>query len=145
MSNTTSNTRHLQIDGMTGDACVQKVTTALNSVKGVTTKSVQVGSATITCDDLSKCAGAIGALGAAGFKSRESLAPPAATAANGTPATAAKANALPETAAAKAGQEMASEGAGGAIGGKTTGTNIGAPPHVVTPGKSLDEARAAAV
>ena len=47
---TQSQTRTLEIDGMTGDACFKKVTGALKEVSGVETQSVKVGSATIKCD-----------------------------------------------------------------------------------------------
>lgn len=59
--------RTLKIDGMTGDACVQKVKTALGNVSGVTTNSVQVGSAAITCDQ-SQCEAASAAVNTAGYK-----------------------------------------------------------------------------
>lgn len=61
----------LEIDGMTGDACVTKVTGALKNVQGVTTRSVKVGSATITSDQKA-CAAACSAITNAGYKARES-------------------------------------------------------------------------
>jgi len=79
--------RTLEIDGMTGDACVQKVKTALGTVSGVTTNSVQVGSAAITCDQ-PQCEAASAAVTSAGYKN---ILSPAADAA--TPGTAPKADA----------------------------------------------------
>jgi len=67
----TTTTRTLDIDGMTGDSCVQKVTGALKGVHGVTTQSVKVGAATIGADS-SGCSAACSAIGNAGFKARES-------------------------------------------------------------------------
>jgi len=68
--------RTLKIDGMTGDACVQKVKTALGTVSGVTTDSVQVGSASITCEQ-SQCEAASAAVNTAGYKNTLSAAPSA--------------------------------------------------------------------
>lgn len=70
MESTTPSNRTLEIDGMHGEACVQKVTGALKGVRGVTTQSVQVGSANITADDTA-CSAACGAVGASGYKVRE--------------------------------------------------------------------------
>jgi copper chaperone len=44
------NTLNLAIDGMHCGACVRRVTSALQSVEGVTAKSVEVGSAEIVFD-----------------------------------------------------------------------------------------------
>ncbi len=66
----TSKSHTLTIDGMTGDVCVQSVTGALQSVPGVTTQSVKVGSAVISCD-AAACTAACAAIGKAGFKARE--------------------------------------------------------------------------
>lgn len=70
MESTTPSNRTLEIDGMHGEACVQKVTSALKGVRGVTTQSVQVGSANITADETA-CSAACGAVGASGYKVRE--------------------------------------------------------------------------
>jgi copper chaperone CopZ len=70
MNTTTSTTRTLEIDGMTGDTCVKKVTGALHEVQDVATHSVKVGSATIGADQKG-CDAACGAIGKAGFKARE--------------------------------------------------------------------------
>ena len=45
------NTLSFNIDGMGCGSCVQKVRTALGSIRGVTVGSVKVGSATVTLDD----------------------------------------------------------------------------------------------
>lgn len=65
-----SSSRVLDIDGMSGDACIQKVNTALNGVHGVTSQCVKVGSATFGADQPAYDA-ARAAIGVAGFKSRE--------------------------------------------------------------------------
>ena len=65
-TNATSKT--IQIDGMHGDACVQKVTAALKHVPGVTTKSVSVGSAMVEADQAG-CDAACAAINKAGYKS----------------------------------------------------------------------------
>lgn len=70
METTATSTRTLEIDGMTGDACVQKVTGALKGVQNVSTKSVKVGGATIGADQAG-CDAACAAVGAAGYKTRE--------------------------------------------------------------------------
>lgn len=70
MQTSTATARTLEIDGMTGDACVQKATGVLKSVQGVTTQSVKVGSATIQADQTA-CDAACATLGRAGFQSRE--------------------------------------------------------------------------
>lgn len=76
MESATITTRTLDIDGMSGDTCVQKVTGALKNVQGVTTQSVKVGAATIGSDQAG-CTAACTALGTAGFKSRERASTPA--------------------------------------------------------------------
>ena len=45
-----NNTLNLAIEGMHCGACVRRVTSALQSVEGVTVKSVEVGSAEIDFD-----------------------------------------------------------------------------------------------
>jgi len=72
MESSPKTTRTLQIDGMTGDACVQKVTGALKSVHGVSTQSVKVGGATIGADQTG-CNAACAAIDSVGFKSREGI------------------------------------------------------------------------
>lgn len=59
----------IQIDGMTSDACIQKVRSALVGVSGVTTDSVKIGTAHIRADKAGSDA-ARAAIGAAGFKVR---------------------------------------------------------------------------
>lgn len=68
--NAGANSRTIEIDGMSGDACVQKVTGALKGVQGVTTKTVKVGSATIEADQAG-CAAACSSIGKAGYKARD--------------------------------------------------------------------------
>jgi len=82
--------RNLKIDGMTGDTCVQKVKTALGTVSGVTTNSVQVGSAAITCDQ-AQCDAASAAVSTAGFKNTLSAATNSALPKNASTANAPKA------------------------------------------------------
>lgn len=67
----TTNNKTLEIKGMNGADCVQKVTGALNGVVGVNTQSVSVGSASITCDGQAKLDEACAAIKTAGFKARE--------------------------------------------------------------------------
>jgi copper chaperone CopZ len=70
MESATIAPRTLQIDGMTGDACVKKVTDSLKNVPGVTHPTVQLGAATITSDEAG-CKSACAAIGTAGFKAHE--------------------------------------------------------------------------
>lgn len=70
MTTATSMTRNIQIDNMTGDPCVQKVTGALKGVNGVTTQSVKVGHARIEADQ-SACDAACAAIGKVGYPGRE--------------------------------------------------------------------------
>lgn len=70
MNTATATTRTLKIDGMSGDACVKKVSGALKEVRDVTTQSVKVGSATIGSDEAG-CAAACAAIGRAGFKAHQ--------------------------------------------------------------------------
>lgn len=86
--NSPATTRTLKIDGMTGDACIAKVTGALKGVAGVTTHSVKVGSASIGADQ-NGCTAACAAIDGAGFKARagsETGAPKADQQAQGKPA-----------------------------------------------------------
>jgi copper chaperone CopZ len=64
---TATASRNLKIDGMSGDVCIQKVKDALGAVSGVTTSSVKVGSAAISCDQ-SQCEAASAAVAKAGYK-----------------------------------------------------------------------------
>jgi copper chaperone CopZ len=65
------NTLNLAIEGMHCGACVRRVTTALQSVEGVTVKSVEVGSAKIVFDAAETSAQDItGALDCTGFPAR---------------------------------------------------------------------------
>jgi len=69
---TQTQTRTLEIDGMSGDACVKKVTGALKAVANVETKSVSVGSATIKSDKAC-CNAACAAIKEAGFSAHEGV------------------------------------------------------------------------
>jgi copper chaperone CopZ len=69
-SNAAATDRSLTIDGMTGDACVAKVKSALNTVDGVVTKAVKVGSADIVADKTG-CDAACTCVTQAGFKTKE--------------------------------------------------------------------------
>jgi len=71
MTQTTTSSRTLAIDGMSGDACVTKVKDALKRVQNVATRAVTVGSATIDADDAG-CTAACSALGNAGYKAKSS-------------------------------------------------------------------------
>jgi len=62
---------HIQVEGMKGEACVQKVRGALAGVAGVTVDSVKVGSAEIHCKDDALCAKACSAVSDAGFRASE--------------------------------------------------------------------------
>jgi copper chaperone CopZ len=63
-------TRTLEIGGMSGDACVKKVTSALKDVNGVETHSVKVGSANIKSDKAG-CEAACAGIKHAGFTAHE--------------------------------------------------------------------------
>ncbi len=69
-SNSAAKQHSLAIDGMTGDACVAKVTSALKTVHGISTKEVNVGSATIVADQPG-CDAACNCVTRAGFKTHE--------------------------------------------------------------------------
>ena len=64
-------TRAIDIKGMTGDVCVGKVRDALEGLRGVETKSVEVGEAQIRCVDASACQAACAAIQAAGFEATD--------------------------------------------------------------------------
>ena len=70
METATNTTRRLDLEGMTGDDCVQEVTTALKGVPNVTTQSVKVGSAIIGTDQTG-CDAACSAINGAGYKACE--------------------------------------------------------------------------
>jgi copper chaperone CopZ len=74
MESATITNRTLDIAGMTGDECVQKVTGALKAATGVTTKSVKVGSATIGAD-AAGCSDACSRIEGVGYKAREHMGP----------------------------------------------------------------------
>lgn len=68
-------TRTIEISGMSGDPCVQKVIVALNRVSGVCIESVQVGRAVIGCVFPAAFVAACGAICYAGYRARERPAP----------------------------------------------------------------------
>ncbi|HEX2836978.1 MAG TPA: hypothetical protein VHN77_02500 [Phycisphaerales bacterium] len=70
MTTTTMTNRKLEIQGMTGDVCVKKVTAALKAVPDVYTQSVAVGSAAIRADETG-CGSACKAVSAAGYEAHE--------------------------------------------------------------------------
>lgn len=65
-----SSTHTLNIHGMSGDACVTKVTDTLKGVPNVTTHSVKVGTAVIASDQHA-CDAACKAVTGAGYKTHE--------------------------------------------------------------------------
>jgi copper chaperone CopZ len=71
----TTKTHAIRIDGMSGDACVQKVTAALQGVQGVTEVSVTVGTATFTTEEQAKTQEARAAIVASGYKIADRLPP----------------------------------------------------------------------
>ena len=79
---------NLEIEGMTGNACIQKVTTALKGVKGVEVDSVEKGNATIRCDSPELQKQACGAIKSAGFKATGSATRSSATPIGGKAQTA---------------------------------------------------------
>jgi copper chaperone CopZ len=70
METMTKSSRTIQIDGMTGDACTQKVTGALKAVRDIAVESVKVGSATINADKAGSQA-ACSAINGAGYRARD--------------------------------------------------------------------------
>ncbi len=62
--------RTLDIGGMAGSACVQRVWFALGDVRGIKTHAVSLGSAEIESDQAA-CDAACNAIGRAGYKPRE--------------------------------------------------------------------------
>jgi copper chaperone CopZ len=68
-------TRTIEIGGMSGDPCVQKVIVALNRVSGVRIESIQVGRAVIDCAFPAAFVAACGAICYAGYRARERPAP----------------------------------------------------------------------
>ena len=87
-SATQASDRTLSIDGMSGDACVTKVNSALRGLDGVVTKNVKVGSANINAD-IAGMTSACAAIDQAGYKAREKT----ATGSTGTSANNSAANA----------------------------------------------------
>lgn len=79
MNDSNNTSRTLEIDGMSGDVCVKKVTDALKAVPDVTTSSVKVGSAVIVADQHG-CSAACSGIDAAGYRARESAASKTASA-----------------------------------------------------------------
>ena len=71
MTTSAVSTRTLEIAGMTGDSCVNKIVAALRGISGVMTKAVKVGSASISADQAGTAA-AIASINASGFKAHES-------------------------------------------------------------------------
>ena len=71
MTVATKSSRTLQIDGMSGEDCCKKVTSALDGVSNVATHNVKVGSAKIEANDAG-CKDACRAIDGAGFKAHES-------------------------------------------------------------------------
>lgn len=65
-----SQTRTIEIDGMTGDSCISRITATVNAVDGVAVVSAELGSATITCDNPTRAHAACTAINAMGFKAR---------------------------------------------------------------------------
>jgi hypothetical protein len=63
-------TRTIQVDGMLGEGCVQKVSAALKRVSGITIDSVRVGEAVVVCLYPAALGNARAALLYAGFKPR---------------------------------------------------------------------------
>lgn len=109
---TTRNTRTLEISGMTGDVCVQKVTAALREVRGVSIQSVKVGRAVISADQAG-CVASCVATGSAGYTARAADIESSINRACG-PVDKACSDAKPEPTTASS--DMRNEGAGGAIG-----------------------------
>lgn len=71
MTVATKSNRTLQIDGMSGEDCVKKVTGALEGVSNVSTQHVKVGTAKIEADETG-CKDACKAIDGAGYKAHES-------------------------------------------------------------------------
>ncbi len=65
-----SKSRVLDIQGMKGDECCKSVTNALKGVNGVTTESVEVGTAKISCSNDAACDSACAAIGKSGFTAK---------------------------------------------------------------------------
>jgi len=110
MATMTTNTHTIDINGMSGETCVQKVKTALDGVDGVTTDSVRVGKAMIHCDTSTQCAAACSAINAAGYKAKEAQGSAGASTSNQPGDKPGSASGSPQS---KGGNEMMSEGGGG--------------------------------
>ena len=67
MESTTTSVKTIAIEGMTGDACCQKVKKALGNISGLKTESVKVGSATVHCENQGQFDQAATAINGAGF------------------------------------------------------------------------------
>jgi copper chaperone CopZ len=63
-------TRTILIEGMTSDACVQKVTAALKRVSGITIEAVRVGEAVIVCTYPAALSGARASILYAGYRAQ---------------------------------------------------------------------------
>jgi len=87
MGSATKSVRTLTIDGMSGNACVDKVSAALKTTPEVSVRSVKNGSAVLETDQAG-CDAACKAIGTAGYKAHESTATESAPAspAYGSPA-----------------------------------------------------------
>jgi copper chaperone CopZ len=70
MTVATKSNHTIEIDGMTGEDCCKKVTSALEGVSNVETHQVKVGSAKIEADHAG-CTAACKAIDNAGFKAHE--------------------------------------------------------------------------
>jgi len=139
----------IEISGMTGDECVQKVVAALKAVSGVQIDAVQVGKATVVCNYPLAIEAACKAITSAGYKARALGVPGAAPAAtpaksgSGTPAANAATGATPAKQPSAASQDMASEGAGGAIDDPASAQAKKELPGVSIPAKTRDVTSAA--
>jgi hypothetical protein len=65
----------LEIDGMFGTGCVDRIVVALTGIHGVRTEAVTIGTATIDCDNKITFQAACAAVGKAGYKIRRATAP----------------------------------------------------------------------
>ena len=70
MQLTLPTTRTIEIDGMCGQACIQRVASSLSNIGGVSAESVTLGFVTIDADPIG-CAAACTAIGLAGFRAHE--------------------------------------------------------------------------
>ncbi len=63
-------TRTILIEGMTSDACVQKVTAALKRVSGISVEAVRLGEAVIVCTYPAALSGARASILYAGYRAQ---------------------------------------------------------------------------